>query len=107
LLLCALGSCQCNTVKAFAETNGIELKDLWLELEGDLDRDGLLDATARDGPQTQHMHLIFHMRSDAPGDAIRRLKAFIAQHWPEGDTLFNGVRIASSDIVVEPPQRFT
>ncbi|MCL5996901.1 MAG: OsmC family protein [Chloroflexi bacterium] len=105
LLLCALGSFQCNIVKTFAEAQGIELRDLWVELEGNLDQAGLLQSSVDGGADPQEINLTFHLRTHAPDEAIASLTAFVQRRWSQGEALFNGMKIAASAVVIDPPAR--
>lgn len=102
LVLCALGGCQGIVAKAYAKHKGIDLKDFWVELEGDLDVRGFKgDPNVR--PGFQEIRFKMHMKTDASPEQAKEFAKFIENTCPVGDSLANGVSLKLSDVVVEKP----
>ncbi|TZE81137.1 OsmC family protein [Calorimonas adulescens] len=99
-LLCALGSCQSIVAAVFAKQQGINLKEFWVELEGDLDTDGFM-GKSNVRPGFQEIRFKMHIKSDSPEDKVKEFAKFIEKRCPVGDTLTQGVKLVSSGVVVE------
>ena len=69
-LLAALGSCQCITAAESAKSHDIDLKEFWVELEGDLGIDGCRrgDPNVRLG--LQEVRFTMHIKTDASQDKV-------------------------------------
>lgn len=100
-LLAALGSCQCIVGAAFAESQGIDLKEFWVELEGDLDTDGFLKGDPNVRPGYQEVRFTMHIKTDAPKEKVEAFQKFIQGRCPVGDSLGNGVSLKPATIVIE------
>jgi uncharacterized OsmC-like protein len=100
-LLTALGSCQCIVAAAFAKAEGVDLKEFWVELEGDLDTDGFLKGDPNVRPGYQEVRFTMHIKTDSPKDKVEAFQKFIQNRCPVGDSLGKGVTIKPSTIVVE------
>ncbi len=99
-LLCALGACQSIVAAAFAKSQGINLQDFRVELEGDLDPDGFMGlADVRNGFQEIRFKMYF--KTDASPDKVEAFADFIEKRCPVGDCLENGVSLKRSGIVIE------
>ncbi|MTI69864.1 MAG: OsmC family protein [Firmicutes bacterium] len=100
LILCGLGGCQTIVASAFAKFKGIDLKDFWIELEGDLDTDGF---KGKEGvrPGYQEIRYKIHIKSDSPEDEVREFVDFIEKTCPVGDSLGNEVKLKKSDVIIE------
>lgn len=99
-LLCALGSCQSIVAAVFAEQQGINLQEFWVELEGDLDTDGFMGLSDV-RPGFLEVRFKMHIKSDSPEDKVKEFAKFIEKRCPVGDTLANGVKLVSSGVVIE------
>ncbi len=100
-VLSALGSCQCITAAAFAKTQGIDLKDFWVELEGDLNTDGFSHKDPAVRPGFQQVRFTMHIKTDAAPDKVAAFQEFIEHTCPVGDSLGKGVCIKPSKIIIE------
>lgn len=100
-LLAALGSCQCIVAAAFAQSQGIDLKEFWVELEGDLDTDGFLKGDPNVRPGYQEVRFTMHIKTDAPRDKVEAFQKFIEGRCPVGDSLARGVSLKPATIVIE------
>jgi len=100
-LLAALGSCQCIAATSSAKSQGIDLKEFWVELEGDLGIDGFLkgDPNVRSG--YQEVRFTMHIKTDAPQDKVEAFQKLIQSRCPVGDSLGKGVTIKSATIVID------
>lgn len=102
LLLSALGACQSIVARTSAKKFDIDLQNFWVELEGDIDMDGMLGKSdVRPGFQT--IRYTFHIETSAPEEKIEAYKSFIEAHAPVVDTIANTVNLVSSKVVVEKP----
>ena len=100
-LLCALGSCQCIVASAFAKSQGVDLQDFWVDLEGDLDPDGFLRAVPGVRNGFQQVRFTMHIKSDSPREKLEAFQRFIEKRCPVGDCLLNGVQLQPTALVVE------
>lgn len=100
LLLSALGGCQAIVARTYAEKFDVELKNFWVELEGDIDLDGFFGKSdVRPGFQT--IRSTFHIESDSDEEKLEAYKQHIEAHCPVGDTIANAVDLVSAKVVVE------
>jgi uncharacterized OsmC-like protein len=94
-LLGAFGNCLAVGYAANATAAGIELKDVRIELEGDLDLHtflGLADGNAGfDGVRVR-----VHLDTDADDDAVRRLHDKVVSTSPVGHTLSRPIPVEVS-----------
>jgi uncharacterized OsmC-like protein len=76
-LLAALGSCQCIAAASSAKSQGIDLKEFWVELEGDLGIDGSPrgDPSVRSG--YQEVRFTMHIKTDASQDKVEAFQKLI------------------------------
>src|SRR5690625_227267 len=99
-LLSALGACQAIVARTYAEKFDVELKNFWVELEGDIDLDGFFGKSdVRPGFQT--IRTTFHIESDSSAEKLEIYKEHIEAHCPVGDTVANVVDLVSAKVVVE------
>ena len=102
LMLVALGGCQVIVASAFASAQGVDLQDIWVELEGDLDPMGFTQGAPGVRMGFQEIRLTLHMKSDSPPEKLEALAEFIASRCPVEDNLVNHTRIVAQPIVIEP-----
>jgi len=100
-LLAALGSCQCIAATSSAKSHGIDLKEFWVEVEGDLGIDGLPRSDPRVRSGLQEIRFTMHIKTDAPQDKVEAFQKFIESDCPVGDSLGKGVTIKPATIVIE------
>lgn len=100
LLLSALGACQSIVARTYAKKFDIDLKNFWVELEGDIDLDGFFGKSdVRPGFST--IRSTFHIETNAPEEKIKAYTEYIEAHCPVGDTIANTVNLVSTKVVVE------
>ncbi|WP_067729108.1 OsmC family protein [Oceanobacillus damuensis] len=102
LLLSSLGACQSIVARTYAKKFEIDLKNFWVELEGDIDLDGFL-GKGDVRPGFSDIRYTFHIETDAPAEKVEAYKEFIEAHCPVGDTIANTVSLESTKVVVENP----
>lgn len=97
MLLNTLGACQIITAKSYAADFGVNLKDMWVEIEGDLDLDGFFRVPGvRSGLQGIRFKMNFV--TDSPEKNVRELAQEVEKHCPIGATLTASVRIEETEV---------
>ncbi|HQG66290.1 MAG TPA: OsmC family protein, partial [Smithella sp.] len=92
-LLCALGACQCMTARFFAMLLKIDLEECHVDVEGDIDARGFLNADSGIRPGLQEIRLTVHIKANAPEEKIAELLAMVKSRCPVGETVLNGVPV--------------
>ena len=100
-LLVSLGSCLVIVGSAFAEGQGIDLQDIWVETEGDLDPDGFMLGKEGVRPGFEAVRFTIHIKSSSPEDKLHEFKKFMESRCPVSDNLGNGTRVTASELVIE------
>lgn len=100
-LLVALGSCQVVTASAFAKSQGIDLKDYWVEIEGDLDPAGFMKGAPGVPVGFQEIRLKVHIKTDASEDKVEAFQKFVESRCPVDRSLVQGVAVQPATVVVE------
>ncbi|MCX6063520.1 MAG: OsmC family protein [Caldiserica bacterium] len=100
-LLVSLGSCQVVTAAAFAKSQGIDLKEFWVEVEGDLDPAGFMKGDPNVRPGYQEIRFKMHVKTDAAQGKVEAFQKFIESRCPVGDSLGKGVCLKAATIVIE------
>lgn len=101
-VLGALASCQVIVGQVYAKKFRVKLEDFRVEVEGDLDLDGLMDkGDVR--PGFQNIRYTFHITSPSERERIDKLAEFLQAHCPVGDSLANPVGLKLAEIVVNAP----
>ena len=100
-VLCALGSCQTIVAFAFAQSQGIDLKGLNIELEGDIDPDGFMgkDPNVRNGFSEVRFKMNFE--SGASKEDVEKFADFVKSRCPVGDIVENKVPLVRSGITIK------
>ncbi len=100
-MLTALGSCQVIVAAAFAKSQGIDLQDFWVDLEGDLDPDGFLKG--KEGVRMGFSEVRFtpHIKTSSSPEDVKKFMGFVKSRCPVGDVMVNGTRIVPADAVIE------
>jgi putative redox protein len=99
--LAALATCQEITYRLHADALGISLKDVSVQLEGELDLRGFFGAAEGVRPGFLSINGSVSFDSEAPAEDLQRLKSVVDAHCPVLD-LFNNatpVRIAIAERV--------
>lgn len=102
LLLSALGSCLTVTISMFSKAFHVDIKDLKVEVEGDLDPSGAMGKNEDVRIGYSSIRINIHVVSDAPRNKIDKLVKMAEEKCPVSDTLKLGAPInASYEIYTE------
>jgi uncharacterized OsmC-like protein len=93
MLLAALGSCQCMTVRFFAAMLKIELTACRVELEGDIDLMGFLSGDGAIRPGFQKIRSVVHLSARGGQEKLDELMSLVEKRCPVGDTLTHGTAV--------------
>lgn len=97
-ILSALGSCKAIIIKVYAQSKGIDIQDLWLELEGDLDPDGFLHKNdVKMG--FQDIRTKIHIKSNTSESKLKEFFEFVDNTCPVADTLRNPAKLTSEFVI--------
>lgn len=99
--LAALGSCQVIVAAAFAESQGIDLQDFHVELEGDLDPDGFLKGKPGVRMGFQEVRITPYIKTSSPPEKVSEFMEFIQSRCPVGDVMVNGTKVVPGKAVIE------
>lgn len=88
-LLCSLGACKVIVAKAFAPFHQIKLKNIRIELQGELDPDGFLGKNKQAKIGFSRIHSHFYIEADNSPEQIQRFVEFINANCPVHDSLTN------------------
>jgi uncharacterized OsmC-like protein len=104
MALCALGGCQVIAASAFAAQKGVDIQDMWVEVEGDFDPAGFMgDFSVR--PGYSQIRFKLHIRSSSPADKVEEYVEYVEKICPVGDSLMNPVDVVKTDVVIEPAEK--
>lgn len=92
LVLSALGGCLSICASLFSKSYGIELKDFYVELEGDLDLRGFKGKKNVD-PGFQDIRFTIYIESDSPEEKIIEFIEGIEARCPVSDSLKRNINI--------------
>ena len=99
-MLCGLGGCQAIVATAFAQAQGFEFDEFWVECEGDWDPDGFMGlADVRNG--LLEIRVTPHFKTHESPERCKEFAAFIESKCPVADCLLNGVKIIKETPVIE------
>ena len=99
-MLCGLGGCQAIVATAFAQAQGFEFDEFWVECEGDWDPDGFMGlADVRNG--LLEIRVTPHFKTHESLERCKEFAAFIESKCPVADCLLAGVRIVKETPVIE------
>ena len=96
----ALGACWITGFAANASARGIEIKDLEVELQGDIDLRGFFGLSDQVNPGYDAIKARVRLNSDAPKEKLQELYQDVLRTSPVGCTLSRPVRI-DSELVTE------
>jgi len=95
-----MGACQTIVAFLFAEKMGIKLEDFYVELEGDMDMDALMQKhEGRTG--FQEIRYKMHIKADNTIEELEKFGHFIEQTCPVSDTFNQGSNLKNTGIVKE------
>ncbi len=100
MLLASYGSCLAITVFIFASMKGIKIDDIKVEVEGDINNDGLIgiDPNMPTGYQNIRYHL--NIKSNESEQTIRQLVEFSEKKCPVSSTLKNGTTLSNIELTI-------
>lgn len=99
-LLSVMGACQAIVATMFAKKFGIEFSDFYLEIEGDMDMDGIMQKKeVRTG--FQEIRFKMHIKSENTDEELTEFAEFIEKNCPISDSLANGVKLVNQGVVKE------
>lgn len=99
LLLSAIGACQTLIARGYAKKFGINLKNFWVEVEGDIGPDKT--SNHPDTPRFQEVRSTFHIETDSSKQNVSAYAEFIETHCPIGETVANAVNFKTAEVVIE------
>ena len=100
-MLTALGSCITIVAAAFAKSQGIDLQDFWIELEGDLDPSGFLEGAEGVRRGFNEVRFTPHIKTSSSPEELEQFMAFIKSRCPVTDNMLNATKLVSETPVVE------
>lgn len=92
-LLHALAGCVTTSFILHAMARGITVHELWTELEGDLDVQGLLGLDDAVSPGYEQIRIRMHVKADCPDEELDDLLAYTQQHSPVCNTVCRPVPV--------------
>ena len=100
-MLTALGSCITIVAAAFAKSQGIDLQNFRVELEGDLDPSGFLQGAEGVRRGFSEVRVTPHIKTSSSPEEIEKFMEFIKSRCPVTDNLANDTKVVSAPPVVE------
>lgn len=97
MLLNSLGACQVITAKTYAPRFGVNIKNIWVEVEGDLDLDGFKGVPGVK-PGFTEIRFIMNFVTDSPEENVKQLAKEVEAHCPVGSTLTSAVSLKETEI---------
>ncbi len=98
--LSVMGACQTVVAFMFAKQKGIDLKDFYVEIEGDMDMSALMKQTG-DRTGFKEIRYKMHFDSDSSEEELHDFSNFIEQNCPVSDTFRQGTNLINQGIVKE------
>lgn len=98
-LLSALGACKCIVAKSYATAQGIDLKDIKIEVEGDLDPDGFMGKNKDAKMGFMAIRTKVYIESDSSKEKIQEFIDFVDKTCPVADTLLNSPKMETELII--------
>lgn len=102
LYLGSLGACTVITASAFARQCKVVLDELWVEVEGDLDKAGQMGYNGI-RPGYQEIRLAYHFKSSSPQKNLAKLLNLVETRCPVRDCVINGVPIGKPKYYLVDP----
>lgn len=100
MLLCALGGSMCICATLLAKKCNVDLKGFSVDLEGDLNPDGLLGKEPNTRAGYQQIRYLLKIDSSSPRENIDKLIELIEEHCPISDSLCGVEVIAKNAVLV-------
>ncbi|WP_338588084.1 OsmC family protein [Paenibacillus sp. Y5S-9] len=99
-LLASLGACQSIVARVYAPKFGVNLKDFFVDVEGDIDLDGFFDKSEV-RPGYSDIRYTFRIKTDSPQEQVEAFVQFLESKCPVGDTLAHPVNLKLDRIIIE------
>ena len=100
MLLGSIAACQTISTSIYAESMGIKIDEMSIEVEGDMDSAGFMGyAKFRPGYPNIRSHI--KIKSDADPAMVQQLIDLVEIRCPVEDSVKNGVEIAHAKVEVE------
>lgn len=99
-LLTSFGSCLTIVASAFAKSQGIDLQEFSVDLEGDLDPDGFLKGKPGVRNGFNEIRFTPHIKSSSSAEEIEKFIEFIKSRCPVSDNLTHGTTVVQNDPVI-------
>ena len=100
MLLGSIAACQTISTSIYAESMGIKIDEMSIEVEGDMDSAGFMGyAKFRPGYTNIRSHI--KIKSDADPAMVQQLIELVEIRCPVEDSVKNGVEIAHAKVEVE------
>lgn len=99
-LLCTLGACQSIAAMIFANTKGIALEGISMEIQGDIDPDGFMGKAPDVRNGLQEVRCKVHLTC-ADKEQGRALAALAEERCPVSDCLKNPVPVVCTEVVID------
>ncbi len=100
-LLTSFGSCLTIVASAFAKSQGIDLQEFSVDLEGDLDPDGFLKGKPGVRNGFNEIRFTPHIKSSSSPEEIEKFIEFIKSRCPVSDNLIHGTTVVQNDPVIK------
>ncbi|HKK49428.1 MAG TPA: OsmC family protein [Alkalispirochaeta sp.] len=100
-MLAALGSCITIVAAAFAQSEGIDLQEFWVESEGDLDPSGFLKGAEGVRRGFNEVRFTPHIKTSSSPEEVEKFMTFIKSRCPVTDNMVNATQVVSATPVME------
>ncbi len=86
---------------AFAKSQGIDLQDFRVEIEGDLDPDGFLKGAPGVRMGFTEVRITPYIKTSSSPEEVSKFMEFVKNRCPVGDVMVNGTKIIPGKAVIE------
>lgn len=99
--LCALGACKCIVARLFAKAHEIDLQDFKVDLEGDLDMDGVMGKNKDAKIGFLEIRSKVYIKSGSPKDKVEEFVRFIDKTCPVAASLADSPKMVTELTIEE------
>ena len=100
MLLGSIAACQTITASIYAESMGIKIDEITVDVEGDMDSAGFM-GYAKFSPGYTNIRTHVKIKSDADPSMVKQLIDIVELRCPVEDSVKNGVEMAKTVVDVE------
>lgn len=93
MLLAALGGCVLLTYRGYARKFKIDIKDLVIDLEGDMVAGGWVDEEGKERRSFKEIRYKIKIKTKAPEEEVRKLHKLVEEKCPVSDMLINPTKV--------------